>query len=542
MSNIDDTMREPAQATQPANNTSASSNYSNPQPNTNPYARYSAGEGNSKTRLAALAGFGVILGVGGAMAYNAVRPAPEISEDDVQVDETSGNTAKSPAHEVENFDEISHATTPTDDMSFNQAFAAARSEVGANGVFEWRNGVYHTYYAEEWSNFSDDYKAKFSSYNWRGDNDKSSSDHASATANDIDPEQPKATDAEQSETSEPQENQAQNLVYQFDENGHPYVELTDAITGEKSAYFLNENSLIFLDGRGELMGYVEDPTLIADKTGDSETIVCMNSEGEPTGVMPLNENMTNEVFMKDLLVMSQSPTIESHYTNTQLIDDSKVVILNEQQYNEHHHSSISQTQIIDDRDPIIIDDRDPINIDSNNIDQDVETRFNNIDNDENNFIHINDIDNEPDDNNFRSTLLEPDEPIVFHDPDPEFRPLDFSNPVPFPPTSAAPVPFPDESPVAPSTPHLVATDFPEAMPVSPTINLEPDPIYSSVGSAYHPISLQQEPPMIIDPSNPTPFPEPIQSPADLNNQGQETFDFPYIDDDDDHNTDDLISI
>jgi hypothetical protein len=49
-------------------------------------------------------------------------------------------------------------------MSFSEAFAAARHEVGAGGVFEWHGNVYGTYYANEWQGFSDEYQNAFSSY------------------------------------------------------------------------------------------------------------------------------------------------------------------------------------------------------------------------------------------------------------------------------------------------------------------------------------------------------------------------------------------
>lgn len=41
-----------------------------------------------------------------------------------------------------------------DSLSFSQAFAEARSQVGAGGVFEWNGKVYSTYYAEEWDSMS----------------------------------------------------------------------------------------------------------------------------------------------------------------------------------------------------------------------------------------------------------------------------------------------------------------------------------------------------------------------------------------------------
>lgn len=49
---------------------------------------------------------------------------------------------------------IEVATTVNDEMSFSQAFGAARAEVGAEGAFEWRGNVYSTYTAEEWNGMS----------------------------------------------------------------------------------------------------------------------------------------------------------------------------------------------------------------------------------------------------------------------------------------------------------------------------------------------------------------------------------------------------
>ena len=42
----------------------------------------------------------------------------------------------------------------SDDMSFDEAFASARKQVGAGGVFEWRSKLYGTYYKNEWDNMS----------------------------------------------------------------------------------------------------------------------------------------------------------------------------------------------------------------------------------------------------------------------------------------------------------------------------------------------------------------------------------------------------
>ena len=56
---------------------------------------------------------------------------------------------------------VAVAETVSDEMSFDEAFAAARAEVGAGGAFEWRGGLYGTYYAEEWESMSDAEKDEF---------------------------------------------------------------------------------------------------------------------------------------------------------------------------------------------------------------------------------------------------------------------------------------------------------------------------------------------------------------------------------------------
>lgn len=43
------------------------------------------------------------------------------------------------------------ADTQYDNMSFREAFDAARAELGAGGVFRWHGNIYNTYTAEEWN-------------------------------------------------------------------------------------------------------------------------------------------------------------------------------------------------------------------------------------------------------------------------------------------------------------------------------------------------------------------------------------------------------
>lgn len=61
-------------------------------------------------------------------------------------------------------DEASLATSTSDSMSFNEAFAAARAEVGPGGIFHWHGETYGTYYAEEWENLSAEGREEFAQH------------------------------------------------------------------------------------------------------------------------------------------------------------------------------------------------------------------------------------------------------------------------------------------------------------------------------------------------------------------------------------------
>jgi hypothetical protein len=53
------------------------------------------------------------------------------------------------------------ATSVSNDMDFNHAFASARTEVGAGGAFVWNEKVYDTYYNEEWDAMSQDQRGQY---------------------------------------------------------------------------------------------------------------------------------------------------------------------------------------------------------------------------------------------------------------------------------------------------------------------------------------------------------------------------------------------
>lgn len=56
------------------------------------------------------------------------------------------------------------ATSVDEDMSFGEAFDAARAEVGAGGAFEWHGQIYSTYTEDEWNNMTDGERAEYGSH------------------------------------------------------------------------------------------------------------------------------------------------------------------------------------------------------------------------------------------------------------------------------------------------------------------------------------------------------------------------------------------
>ena len=106
---------------------------------------------------------GILMGAGLLYAGQAVaqnvnseeKPEgnPEEKPEDVVAPE-QGETS----HTLENGLQVAAVN---DDMSFGEAFAAARAEVGPGGVFHWHGGIYNTYTAAEWNAMSTDQKHDF---------------------------------------------------------------------------------------------------------------------------------------------------------------------------------------------------------------------------------------------------------------------------------------------------------------------------------------------------------------------------------------------
>lgn len=149
-----------------------------------PFAPQPAQKKSKAWMIAPIAGGAALvfggLGVGAYTLINKDEPTPLPGDDDTDVidpeDEGEGEmqeeeevveAIEEDASEVVavSFDPstVHQSFAVNNDMSFAEAFAAARQDVGAGGVFVWHGNIYGTYTADEWNSMSHDDQLAFSS-------------------------------------------------------------------------------------------------------------------------------------------------------------------------------------------------------------------------------------------------------------------------------------------------------------------------------------------------------------------------------------------
>ena len=98
---------------------------------------------------------GILIGAGGMVSVEALASSSSDNDSADTLQEDGSLEAAAGIQEAHNV---------TDDMSFSEAFAAARSEVGPGGAFVWHGQVYDTYRSDdpEWQEMSDEDRAAHS--------------------------------------------------------------------------------------------------------------------------------------------------------------------------------------------------------------------------------------------------------------------------------------------------------------------------------------------------------------------------------------------
>lgn len=120
-------------------------------------------------KVVAGAGAGIVLGAATTVLSSSSEPVE--AQQEIQHPEWTDG-------------EVPVATSVNDDMSFTDAFNAAREEVGSGGVFEWHGYIYSTYTDDEWNSMSEAEREEYGShFNWTPEE---SDDVTASVASDVD--------------------------------------------------------------------------------------------------------------------------------------------------------------------------------------------------------------------------------------------------------------------------------------------------------------------------------------------------------------------
>lgn len=103
---------------------------------------------------------GILMGAG--LLYAGQAAAQQLGKEELPEEEKPEDVAipqqGETSHTLENGLQVAAVN---DDLSFGEAFAQARAEVGPGGVFHWHGGIYNTYTAAEWNAMTVEQKHDF---------------------------------------------------------------------------------------------------------------------------------------------------------------------------------------------------------------------------------------------------------------------------------------------------------------------------------------------------------------------------------------------
>ena len=258
-------------------------------------------ETNKENKNASLKGKAASIGTGilmGGLGAFAAMEAEAMDFNSSEITEGQNNVTW-------NDGEVDIAENIKDDMSFKEAFEAARKEVGPGGAFEWRGNVYNTFTAEEWNGMSkeerEEYASHFKLESPEDDNTKTTENMMAEN----DPEDEETMTAEVDDVeSEDIDPDIEILgIEHDDDNNSNYAEIM--IDGENAV-------LVDVDGMDDTFEY-----LAADLNGDGEIT--------PDEIADISDEDISVSSFEDDIIGDDSlyadNDIENDYTNDADIDD-----------------------------------------------------------------------------------------------------------------------------------------------------------------------------------------------------------------------------
>ena len=265
------------------------------------------GEKSIWKKVAVGAGSGILLG---SAATLLSASAPLGHADGENAEEEGSET-----HPEWTDGEVPVASSVSDDMSFSEAFTAARTEVGSGGVFEWHGNIYSTFTEDEWNGMTaeqiDEYGSHFS---WHSDN--SSTETASSTHSSTSSHSAHATDeVEVSEVTQTSHTEEVAVV-----DVDPEVEVLGVVHDEESGaniagLAVDGQEVVLIDVNGDETFDVMGADVNGDQQLSQNEIVDISGQN-------LTVNDLGGISNPDGSLYASNNSNEIDYTNDTAVYDS----------------------------------------------------------------------------------------------------------------------------------------------------------------------------------------------------------------------------
>ena len=211
--------------------------------------------------------------------------------------------------------EVPVASSVSDDMSFSEAFTAARTEVGSGGVFEWHGNIYSTFTEDEWNGMTAEQRDEYGShFSWHSDN--SSTETASSTHSSTSSHSAHATDeVEVSEVTQASHTEEVAVV-----DVAPEVEVLGVVHDEESGaniagLAVDGQEVVLIDVNGDETFDVMGADVNGDQQLSQNEIVDISGQN-------LTVNDLGGISNPDGSLYASNNSNEIDYTNDTAVYDS----------------------------------------------------------------------------------------------------------------------------------------------------------------------------------------------------------------------------
>lgn len=181
----------------------------------------------------------------------------------------------------------------SDDMSFDEAFASARKQVGAGGVFEWRGKLYGTYYKNEWDNMSQADKDQYAANVFGTPQAKT--------------HQTNTQDQPQQDVAEENVAEQNTNVQQVSQQTDNQQDMAEAVSDNGGRYNIQQvyGARTVIDNNGNPM------TMVEAKVNGHNAILCDINQDDKIDSMAIDANDDGRITQDEIIPVPQGSVLVS---------------------------------------------------------------------------------------------------------------------------------------------------------------------------------------------------------------------------------------